>query len=195
MVGYIVKEGTKYFTANNPRMIFEYISKKEQELQKTKEEMEEILPQLLLKRSAVKNKPIAEVYSGWKGITAIRDELMEQYTSGDTFLTMGCPKAANDKLEAYFLRFHERRQKKNVGMKIIYNADAREYGKIRTKMKRTQVRYLPHQFPSPHWIDMFPDTVMFVLVLKSPLAFVVRDKELAQSFRSYFDIMWKNSTK
>lgn len=78
-------------------------------------------------------------------------------------------------------------------MKIIYNADARVYGKLRTRMKKTAVRYLPKQFPSPHWIDIFPHAVMFVLVVKDPLAFVVRDNELAKSFRSYFDIMWKNS--
>ncbi len=193
LAGYIVKEGTKHFIANNPNMILEYISKKENELKKTKKEMEKAIPQLLMKRSSAKNQPIAEIYSGWQGITAIRDELMARYKSGETFLTMGCPKVANDRLEPYFLKFHERRQKKNVGMQIIYNADARKYGKIRTKMKKTQVRYLPKKFPSPHWIDIFLEVVMFVLVLKSPIAFVVRDKELTSSFRSYFEIMWNNS--
>jgi len=62
-------------------------------------------------------------------------------------------------------------------------------------MKKTQVRYLPKQFPSPHWIDIFPDSVMFVMVLASPIAFVVRDKELTSGFRSYFEIMWKNAKK
>ena len=118
---------------------------------------------------------------------------MTSYKAGENFLTMGCPKAANDRLEPYFLKFHERRQKNKVGMRIIYNADARAYGKIRTKMKKTSVRYLPKQFPSPHWIDIFPEAVMFVLVLKDSLAFVVRDAELASGFRSYFEIMWKNS--
>ncbi len=194
LVGYIIKEGTKYFIANNPNMILEYIRKKEQELQKTKSEMELILPQLMMKRAVAKNQPIAEIYSGWQGITAIRDELMARYKAGEIFLTMGCPKAANDRLEHYFLQFHERRQKNKVGMRIIYNTDAREYGRVRTKMKRTSVRYLPKQFPSPHWIDIFPETIMFVLVSKNPVTFVVRDGELANSFRSYFDIMWKNSS-
>ncbi len=193
LVGYITKEGVKQFVANNPNMILEYISKQEQELLNTKKEMEELLPQLMLQRKHSKSPPVAEMYSGWQGIKAIRDELMATYKPGDTFLTMGCPKAANDVLEAYFLQFHQRRQKNKVGMRIIYNADAREYGKLRTTMKNTSVRYLPEQFPSPHWIDVFPSAVMFVLVLSSPIAFVVRDAELAQSFKSYFEIMWKNS--
>ncbi len=195
LVGYIVKEGIKHFIANNPSLILDYVDQKEQELQKTRREMERIIPQLQLGRVRAECKPVAELYSGWRGITAIRDELMAAYKPDQTFLTMGCPKAANDRLEPYFLTFHKRRQKSKVGMRIIYNADAREYGVLRTRMKKTSVRYLPQQFPSPHWIDIFPEAVMFVLVLKSPLAFVVRDTELANSFRSYFEIMWENSTE
>ena len=78
-------------------------------------------------------------------------------------------------------------------MKIIYNANAGEYGKIRKKMKLTKVRYLPNQLVSPNWIDIFSDAVLFVMVLKTPIAFIVRDPELVKSFKAYFDIMWKNS--
>ncbi len=193
LAGYIVKEGTKHFTANDPQMLREYINKREHELCTIGEEIEKILPELMMKRQHAEKKPLAEIYSGWQGITAIRDELMEKYKSGETFLTMGCPKAANDRLEAYFLKFHERREKKKVGMRIIYNADARVYGELRKKMKQTQVRYLPKQFPSPHWIDIFPGAVFFVLVVKDPIAFVVRDEELTKSFRAYFEVMWENA--
>ena len=193
LVGYVIKEGTKYFVANNPTMILQYINTKEKELEKTREEMEKILPQLLMQRESAQKKPIAEIYSGWQGITTIRDELMATYKAGETFLTMGCPKAANERLERYFLKFHLLRQKNKVGMKIIYHADAREYGNVRRTMKKTHVRYFSKKFSSPHWIDIFPACVLFVMVLKSPIAFVVRDGQLANSFRSYFEIMWKNS--
>gem|GEM_PF-6336338 len=32
-----------------------------------------------------------------------------------------------------------------------------------------------------------------VIILENPIGFVVRDKELAKSFKNYFEIMWKNS--
>ncbi|MBI2129305.1 hypothetical protein HYU07_03625 [Candidatus Woesearchaeota archaeon] len=78
-------------------------------------------------------------------------------------------------------------------MKIIYNSDAKEYGGIRAKMRLTNVRYLSNKMVSPNWIDIFPNAALFVIILKTPIAFVVRDKELANSFRAYFDIMWANS--
>ena len=193
LVGYISKDGTKYFIANDPHMILEYVDAKEKELQTTKQEVASFLPFLMLQRDTSMKHPKAEIYAGWTGIKAVRDELIKTYKPKGMFLTMGCPKAANDILEAYFLEFHKRRLKNKIGMKIIYNSDARVYGIIRTKMKNTEVRYLQKKFPSPHWIDIFPEAVLFVMVLQNPLAFVVRDAELASGFRSYFEVMWKNS--
>ena len=194
LVGYITKEGTKYFMANDPHMILEYIEKKEDELGNTKKEVvAEVLPQLMMQRASVSKKRVAEMYEGLNGIKAIREELMMTFKAGDTFLVLGAPKVANVKWEGWFLDFHKRRIQRKVKMKIVYNANAQEYGKIREKMKLTEVRYLPNNLVSPNWIDIFPDAVLFVMVLNNPIAFLVRDTELANSFRSYFDIMWKNS--
>jgi len=193
LVGYLIKEGKKYFMANDPHMILEYIDKKENELNNTRKEVQQILPQLIQQRESVPKKRVAEMYEGFQGLKAIREELMLTFKSGDTLLVLGAPKIANVKWEGWFLDFHRRRIKRKVKMKIIYNANAREYGEIRKKMKLTQVKYLANDLISPNWIDIFQDTVLFVMVLKNPLAFVVRDKELANSFRSYFEIMWKNS--
>lgn len=195
LVGYIVKEGTRYFLANDPHMILEYIEKQESELDKTKKEVvTEVLPLLMTQRASTSQKRVAEMYEGFQGIKAIREELMTTFTVGDTLLVLGAPKIANVKWEGWFLDFHKRRIGRKIKMKIIYNADAWEYGKIRAKMKLTKVHYLPNKLVSPNWIDIFPEAVLFVMVLKNPIAFVVRDIELANSFRAYFDIMWKNST-
>ncbi len=193
LVGYITKQGTKYFTANDPHMILEYISKKEEELGKTKSQVEDILPRLMLERASTSTKRVAEIYEGFQGIKAIREELMLSFKPADTFLVLGAPKIANVKWEGWFLDFHQRRIERKVKMKILYNSNAQEYGELRRKMKLTEVRYLSNHLVSPNWIDIFPSAVLFVMVLQNPIAFVVRDRELANSFRAYFDIMWNNS--
>ena len=190
LVGYITRSGTKHFTANDPHMILEYVSKKEDELNNTKKEVIEILPQLLMQRSSVSGKRVAEIYEGFQGIKAFREELMTTFKPGETLLVLGAPKIANERWEGWFLDFHKKRIASKVNMKIIYNSDAKGYGKIRKKMKFTEVKYLPNDLISPNWIDVFPEAVLFVMVLKNPIAFVVRDKDLAKSFKSYFNIMW-----
>jgi sugar-specific transcriptional regulator TrmB len=194
LVGYITKEGTKYFTANDPHMILDYIDKKESELDQTKKNVvAKVLPQLMLQRASVSKKRVAEMYEGLNGIKAIREELMMTLKKKDTLLVLGAPKVANVKWEGWLLDFHKKRVQRKIDMKIIYNSNAKEYGKVREKMKLTEVKYLPNKLVSPNWIDIFPDAVFFVMVLSNPIAFVVRDTELANSFRAYFEIMWKNS--
>ena len=58
---------------------------------------------------------------------------MASLKAGETLFVLGAPKVANAKLEGWFLDFHKRREQK--GMKIIYNPNARKYGKIREEMK------------------------------------------------------------
>jgi len=158
LVGYITKNGTKYFAANNPNMLLDYVEKKEHELGMTKKEViSDILPRLVRERNSSPGKRVAEIYEGFHGIKTIREELMTQFKPNDTLLVLGAPK-------------------------------------IRKKMNLTYVRYLPDNLVSPNWIDIFPDKVLFVILLDNPLAFVVRDRALANSFKSYFSIMWKNSS-
>lgn len=193
LAGYVTKNGIKYFMANDPHMILEYLEKQEKELGKTKEEINKIIPELLLQKSMEKTKRVAEIYEGFQGLKAIRGELINSMKPEEEFLVLGAPKIANEKWEGWFLDFHKNRIKKKIPMKIIYNANAREYGKIRTGMKLTEVKYLPNELVSPNWIDIFSDAILFVILTENPIAFVVRDKELAKSFKSYFEIMWKTS--
>lgn len=193
LAGYITKNGTKYFVANDPHMILEYINRKEEELGKIKQGMAELIPQLMMQRATASQKRVAEIYEGYQGLRAIREELMLDFKSGDTLLVLGAPKIANVKWEGWLLDFHKRRRARKIKIKIIYNADAKEYGVLRKKMELTDVRYLPNNLVSPNWIDIFPEAILFGVVAPVTLAFVIRDKELARSFKAYFDITWKQS--
>ncbi len=194
LAGHISKNGTKHFTANDPHMILEYAEKQKEELELTKEKLSlNLLPQLLLQRKTATTQSVAELYEGFKGLKAVRDELMRTLNPGDELLIQGAPKIANEKWEGWLLGFHKEREERKVGMRIIYNSDAKKYGAIRKKWKLTKVRYMTNDLSSPNWIDVYPGAVLFGMILKEPIAFVVRDKELAKSFRAYFEIMWKNS--
>jgi sugar-specific transcriptional regulator TrmB len=192
-VGYVIRNGKKHFSTNNPNMILEYIDQKAEEIEKIKEEANKLILQLSARRATMRQEKQAEMYEGFRGVKAVREELISTMKRGDEFLVLGAPKIANEKWEAWFLDFHKRRTARGVEMRIIYNSDAREYGKIRKRMKFTKVRYLPNDLVSPNWIDIFNDSVMFVTILKEPIGFVIRDKTLAQSFRSYFSLMWSIS--
>jgi HTH-type transcriptional regulator, sugar sensing transcriptional regulator len=108
LVGYITKSRIKHFTANDPHMILEYMDKKEEELHETRDEVSKILPELMLQRVTADKKRVAELYEGFHGIRAVREELMQTFNAKDTLLVVGAPKVANVKWESWFLDFHNR---------------------------------------------------------------------------------------
>ncbi|NQV91860.1 TrmB family transcriptional regulator [Candidatus Woesearchaeota archaeon] len=196
LVGYIIKDNVKHFSTNDPKMILNYVKKQEEELEQTKIKIQQdLLPQLILARQTATTQRLAEIYEGYQGLKAIREELMATFKPNETLLVLGAPKIANEKWEGWLLDFHKKRIKHKIKMKIIYDADAKKFGEIRKKMSLTEVRYLPKANASLNWIDIFPNAVMFGMVLKTPIAFVVRDKELAKSFKVYFNIMWAQTKK
>lgn len=195
LVGYNIKQDAKHFFANDPRKIIDFLEIKEEEIKKNKKAIEDLMPSLLKQRDEATQDRIAEIYQGYNGMKTVREELMLTYKKGEDFLVLGAPKIANEKWEGWLLGFHKERIKRGVGMKIIYNHDAKEYGKVRTKMKLTEVRYFQEGINAPNWIDVFPEAVMITVIVGEPISFLIRNKEIAKSFRAYFDIMWKASSK
>jgi len=194
-VGYSIKNNIKYFFVNDPHTLIDYLEKKEEEINENKKEIEKILPSLVSKRSEFIGNKTTETYHGFNGMKTIRESLLRTLKKGEELLVLGAPKIANDKWEAWLLDFHKERIKKGVGMKIIYNANAKEYGNIRKGMKLTKVRYFSNSLVSPNWIDIFSEAIMFTVIIGSePISFVIRSKELANSFKAYFEIIWNTST-
>lgn len=193
-VGYTIKNNIKHFFMNDPKMIIDYLDKKEKEIKDNKKDVQDILPSLLSKRDSVLGGKMAEVYQGFNGMRIVREELLQTLKMGENLLVLGAPKIANDKWEGWLLGFHKERIKKGVGMRIIYNSNAKEYGGIRKKMKLTKVKYFANNLVSPSWIDIFSDAIMFAVIINDePICFVVRSKELTDSFKAYFEMIWSMS--
>ena len=193
LAGYVFKDKSKHFFVNSPTTLIDYIAKKENELKQTKKEVENIIPQLLAQRNSQNTQRVAEIYEGFRGLKTIREELLNEMDEKDTLLVMGAPTIANELWEHWLLNFHKVRISKKIGMKILYNSDAKKYGVVRKKMEYTTVKYLPKNITSLMWIDVFKNAIMFGIVLDKPIAFVVRSNEARQSLENYFNILWKEA--
>ncbi|MFH1848638.1 MAG: hypothetical protein ABH879_00460 [archaeon] len=89
----------------------------------------------------------------------------------------------------YFEEFNRILERKNVRCKIIFD----ERAKKNTSSCRDhgyQVKTLAKEFMSPAEVNIYKDTVAIVLWTKTPLAIVIREKEIAKSFRRYFNLLW-----
>ena len=90
------------------------------------------------------------------------------------------------------LRSAEKKQK----LKILLDQRTKEkQGKERAKEKFTEVRYMPKGYISPAAIDIFEDYVYFFVWEEKPFIFTIKNKQIADSFKIYFEFLWNLSKK
>jgi sugar-specific transcriptional regulator TrmB len=188
LASYVLKNKVKYFNAAPPSRIKDYLREKEEKLKEQEKTLDSILPQLEMLENIKERKSDAEVYRGWKGMQTVYNDLIETLQPGEEYLVFGASVGADRKrTRSFFRRFSMKVQRKRLNAKIIFNENAR--GNIPGIEDAAQLRYLDHNTPSE--ILVYSDKTAIVLLEKDPLIILIRGENIANSFRTYFDVMWK----
>jgi len=179
------KEGTKFFDAKNPNELMNILKKKE-------EKLKQILPQFLLDYD-LGGKTEAHIFEGEKAMHDLFDNLLNY---NETVCTYGLPKEAPVIFGDWIEKHHKLRISKKIKMLHIYNDDAQERIKFLNKMELTEARCLPKEYNSPISTDICGEEVLFVFwKLSSPVIIQIKNKQIADYYKRYFEILWKMAKK
>ena len=196
LVSYVVKEKTRYYQAEDPIKIKEYVIKKEEEIKHQKEEIDKLIPSIQLKKKLEKNKSEVQVYKGFKGIQTITEHIYSNLSRGDTWFNVGVPSHQEEKYHNYWHEDHLRRIKAGIKSKMLFNPKAPiETLKQRNGYKDCDARYMPIPVETPSWILIYKFTTVIILPGDEPIAIEINNKKIADSFMQYFDAFWKLSKK
>ncbi|MFH1506694.1 MAG: helix-turn-helix domain-containing protein [archaeon] len=193
IVSHYKKNNVGHYRAAPPERIMGYLDEKEQEIKRQKDSFEKSIPFF---ESFIGQKEImkeAEVFEGMEGIRNVREIALQKMSVGDTIYYFGNPTSGHSHVLGYWDDWNKRRIKRKIEAKIIYNQDARKYGERRKKQHYTKVRYLPKRGKTHAWIEIYGDTVAIAMKHKTPMSIVINNKFVAESFRTYFDILWSVS--
>ena len=194
LVSYITKESTKYFSAADPSNIIEYLNNKEEEIEKQKKSIREILPLIEKQYKKAIEKNIAEIFLGVKGMQNAFNILVDEFNSKDIYYAFGAGKGEDVKqVKLFFERLHQQRVKKRVKSFIIFNDASRKLFKTQEKSKFVKVKYLIESTPAA--INIYKNYTIMAILTEEPITFLIRNKAVADSFREYFKIMWRIAKK
>lgn len=179
LIGYILRNNRRYFEATDPERILEILKEKE-------EKVNEILPNLKARYNSVKEKQETVFYKGKDGLKTIFED---QLNIGKEILILGASPLANEILRFYFKWFDKRRAKKRIWVRILFDESVKKnIGKI----PLSKVRYLPKDYSSPTAINIYGDKTAIILWSEEkPIAIVIKNKEISEGYRKYFELMWK----
>lgn len=184
-VSYVLKENVRYYNPVSPEKILEIIKEKETKL---KEE----LPRLNQLFNPTKNKPEVEILEGEEGIKTVLKDILK---TKEEWLAFGSGKSP-EVLSYYSDHFEKERVKNKIFMKAILDKSKSgiERGNKLSKLKYTNVKYLKGEgsSPSSNWI--YGENVAIITWTKeNPFAIRITSKEVSESYKRYFNTLWKTA--
>lgn len=192
LVSFIIKEKTKYFTAAPPERILDYIDERKEKLDENMEKIKKILPDLKSKLTQEETK--VTVYEGFKGYITAFELLYLKLKKGDEYHAYGAYPEQEEKYHAYWKRDHIRRGKAGVSCKLLFNqGTSPEIIKNRNSYKLIDARVMPSGIITPTWFMTYKDTTAIMLQKKKPIAVIIENQEIADSFEAYFQDLWKRT--
>ena len=174
LIGYILKNNRRYFEASNPNRILEILQEKEDLLTP-------VVNNLLTKYNSKKEKQETNFYKGKEGLKAI----FEDQLNYKEILILGASPQAYDILKYYFKWYDKKRKKKKIKVKII------AYDKKIKNIPLAEIRYLPRKYESPVAMNIYGNKTAIILWAEKPIVIAIREKEIADSYRNHFELMWR----
>lgn len=196
LISYVEKSGKKYYQASDPDRIIDYIEKNKQRLDESKDKIRKVLPKLLEMREY--NPPTEiQVYEGFKGLQTAFEHYHDKLKKGDETLTLGVPEFQEEKYHEYWHDDHKRREREGTKNRMLFNKGTNpKILKNRNSYKGCEARYMDSNIKTPAWIFVYKDvSQIFLQVKNKPFVVEIINKQIAATFKAYFDDYWSRSKK
>lgn len=188
----ILEKGENLYSPVDPDKLMELIKEKEMDLEK-------ILPDLRLKFQ--KREPLQEAYI-YRGIEGMKNymrdilrECKDVYFIGGKLIWFAEP------LKAFTKNFFEEAKRKDIKFHCVFDADVKKQDRDSLKYFGANYKFLPPQFSTNSAIVIFGNYVVSyanvkIKELKEELTiFVLKDKNLAESYRTWFNFLYDKCQK
>jgi sugar-specific transcriptional regulator TrmB len=181
LVSYILKNNRRLFEAVDPERLLQLAQEQEAAVKQT-------LPQLKLAYSLSKEKQETNFFKGHAGVKSVlEDEIRE----GKELLILAASPLAREMFTAYFHWFDVRRKQKNIKVQMLADS-AHQFGKI----PLAEVKYLPGLGSELTSTNIYADKIaIFFWNKEKPFVVLIKQKEIADAYRSYFSQLWKIAKK
>ena len=182
LVAYVIKNNVKYFSAANPNKLIQDIKEKENQLHAA-------LPELIALTKEEDKETKVEVYRGKEGIKTILREILRNKKD---YVVFGEEGKLQETFPIEFEWFLKDIVKLGIKERVLVREDLRN---IAWKTKNSDFRFLPKEYLSPALTVIYGNKVAIFIWKEPYYVSVILNKQVADSFRSYFELLWKIAKK
>ena len=180
LVSFITENKIKKFRAASPEKILLQLKEKEAAFM-------DILP-MLSKLSKLKEtkEPTVDVFRGTRGVKALSNEILEVKKDCCAL----CEDQWDEKFRLFFTNFEKSIERENLSERLLLKKKLNII-----KSKNTKIRFLPEKYSSHATTIIYGDRVGIIFFSDPFLAIRIKSRQLADTYRNYFNLMWEVSEK
>ena len=172
----------------------DYISDKEERIKKQRALAKKIIPTLELQQEKAIKQNNATVYMGIKGIKTAFIRARQEAKKGDMYIGLFIPRV-DERLVPFFDEFTKEFCNSVGKTKMLFNEPSAEKDRIE-KIKGCECRMLSEKFRVPMEICIIGANVLISTTAGvHPMMVLIRNPEMADSFRKHFELLWKISSR
>jgi len=173
----------------DPDKLMELIKEKELILQS-------VLPELREKHEKKENNQEVYIYKGMEGFKNYMRNILK--TGEDTYFIGGKLIWVDTQLKIFSEQFFKEAKRKNIKFQGVFDAEVKNKGQEALKNFSKPHKFLPPKYSTGSAIIIFGDYVVTYTGLKlkkmdkNITIFVMRDKDLAKTYRAWFQFIYNN---
>lgn len=186
LVSFVIIRNIKYFEIAPSTELKEYIKKQKKEVIEKEKIVKKLLPEIEKKRD-VERKQEATIFKGQKGVKTLLDELTKTKSE---VLVFGTGWGMRETMPVYYEQWHLKLAKNKVKCRIVLPQNKK--GKF---LKPFIAKYLPEENIMPSTIAVWENKVLNVIWEEEPLGILIISDKVAESYRRYFNLLWKIAKK
>jgi len=174
------------FSAGHPSLLKKLIAKKEAQIKKDKEMLNNYLPDILSSFNLINSRPGIKFYEGVSGLKEIYEEILNDGQDFHLIRTAYEP-TYNNKIAPIVEDFIRERVEKKIKVTAIIPSDVHDPAKdARWLMQRFNVD--KNRYTAPVEIDIFGDKIAILSFGEELVGVVMESKQIAQSLKQIFDL-------
>lgn len=190
-----IENKVKHFKPQNPKQLINYLSDKQEQINLQKEKIENLLPKLSAEFLSSKKDQEVEMLIGLKSIRLFFEEQIDELKKGEINYVIGGTRGSQEEfVVTFFRRIHIAREKKGLITKMLYNKRQEKIVKQSYSSKefpKTQTKFIDHT--SAVSINIHKNKTLIMIFGKEITGIKITSDAIADSFREYFDLMWKSA--
>lgn len=183
LVASITKSNKKYFEPADPERLKELFEQKQKEIQEIKIIIEELTKEFRRKSS---KKEVA-LFKGKLGIKSVLKDVLNSKTE---IINYGSTGKFPETYKEYFDIWEDSRIRNKIKMRIITSKSVK---RKHPKKKLQEVKYLDLEFTNLTSTFIYENKVAIFTWTSDPLGILIENQELADSYRNYFESLWKTA--